>query len=194
MGNLPFARTITLGPDDPVPSNLLNELQDMAIARYVNMTTLVIHAAMAQPDPPIFGVADGGISFVGDAWFFGTQNGASTYDLSAREIVYPVPVPIGNEILSWSLGMRKNSDATRTITAELSRSDPAGSGGSGATVGVAQTNSTNAPGYITIGQSGLTHPVIGPGGYRVKAKSPLTGTNAIVDVSYQLTVVYAMPI
>jgi len=29
MGNLPESRTITLGPDDPVPSALLDELQDM---------------------------------------------------------------------------------------------------------------------------------------------------------------------
>lgn len=32
MGNLPTARTITLVPGDPVPSNLLNELQDIAVA------------------------------------------------------------------------------------------------------------------------------------------------------------------
>jgi hypothetical protein len=31
MANLPYSRTITLGPDDPIPSALLNELQDQAI-------------------------------------------------------------------------------------------------------------------------------------------------------------------
>lgn len=38
MGNLPNSRTITLNPGDPVPSALLNEIQDVLIAGHTTKT------------------------------------------------------------------------------------------------------------------------------------------------------------
>lgn len=32
MGNLPFSRTITIAPGDPIPPSIINELQDVSIA------------------------------------------------------------------------------------------------------------------------------------------------------------------
>lgn len=65
----------------------------------------------------------------------------------------PLVLNLGATITSWSTAWSKISGVTGTISAMLVDCTP---GGGVSTIGAVQTNSANAPGSVTLGQSGLS--------------------------------------
>lgn len=89
-------------------------------------------------------------------------SGASIQDLSRPVLVLstsiannilPLVLPAGIKITGWEVRLQKTS-SSGTITASLN--ETVGSTGAASTIGAAQTNSANNPGFITLGQSGLS--------------------------------------
>jgi fibronectin-binding autotransporter adhesin len=93
----------------------------------------------------------------------------------------PVIVSVGDTITAWSADFVKNSNATVTVTATLLKCV----GISVTTIGVAQTNSANAPGSITLGQSGLSAVVASGESYVILVQSSSGSDDAVT--SYSLT-------
>ncbi len=88
--------------------------------------------------------------FNGGGWNVGT---------SIDVIIYPIKLPVGARLLSWSLAAQKQS-GSGSIVAELYDGTGAGAGRIETQVGATQTNSAANPGAITLGQSGLMHTVL----------------------------------
>lgn len=77
-----------------------------------------------------------------------------TTGAGTNPIVYPVEVPEGWTITTWSIYANKASNGASTIHAELDKID--GTTGTASAVGATSANSTNAPGFITLGVGSLT--------------------------------------
>lgn len=183
MGLLPAARTVTLGPDDPVPSALLNELQDVLIADHATKTHVIsASAASAQQSG-----ADTGATPNGGNWNFIQLN---TTIATALYVYYPVTLPAGSTIRSWALGGTKNTNNTHTMTAELL--EVSLSGGSASIVGVSQTQT--AAGAVALGQSGLAKVLLTSQQYVIRAKSPDSSTANGVDQTGAITVTADPPV
>jgi hypothetical protein len=73
-------------------------------------------------------------------------------------IIYPIPITEGAQITQWKLWCRKTTTGADTITAQFFKYDATSS--TQTQIGVTQTNNANNPGFISLGQSGLTE-VIG---------------------------------
>lgn len=114
---------------------------------------------------------------------------AGTTSATAGKIHYPITLPVGARILSWSLNANKQSNGSCTITAKLFRVSAALTQ---TQIGVDQTNSANAPAFITLGQSGLTE-TIASEQYRVEVGSPSSSTANGVDSVMHLVVTYDRP-
>ena len=126
MGNLPFSRTVTLNPSDPVPSSLLDELQDKIISGSYNDQELIIgHDA--------FVLDSGSGTKTGDEW---TLSGGSGF------IQAPLRLPVGTLVKSGTF-------STRTVTIGVSASVSVmtktyGSGGAYAGISTSSINSSGA--------------------------------------------------
>lgn len=97
-------------------------------------------------------------------------------------LVYPVTVPANATITGWTLYLKKGSNATFTVTAQMRKwvQDTV-------TNFTAQNNAVNAPGYITLGESGVSHAVSSGEQWEVIVSD--SGATSL-DFSYQLEVSY----
>jgi len=185
MGNLPLSRTITLGPDDPIPSDLLNEIQDVLISGDGTNKTIVIPASAASATQS---AGDSGAQPNGGSWNF-QQFGTTT--ATALYVYYPITLPVGVRIKSWSLSLNKQTNNTHDISADCIALSLSGS--LATVIGTAQVNSGNSPGNTTIGEAGIVDAdalVDASHQYVVRVKSPDSQASNGVDQSCALVVTY----
>ncbi len=83
-----------------------------------------------------------------------TTEGRWSFGTSVLPLNYPIRLIAGDRITGWKAYIQKTSNATGTITARLRKLDPAT--GTVTTVGSDQTNSANAPGFVSLSLTGLT--------------------------------------
>lgn len=87
------------------------------------------------------GVSVGGVAVL----FLGTSVGVHTF---------PLILPVGLKITAWSMQFNKTSNATQTLHATLTSND--GTSDVATSIGSTQTNAANNPGFISLGQAGLS--------------------------------------
>jgi len=112
---------------------------------------------------------------------------AGTTGPTAGKVYYPIELPTGHRLLSWSIAINKQTSNAHTMTAKLFRTR--GALFLSLPVGVTQTNAANRPGITTIGQAGLSEVVKGEQ-YWVELGSPGSSTANGVDVAAELTISY----
>lgn len=143
-----------------------------AVRTVAATTTLVIPAQMAVPT---FGVMT-----------LGTGNGSWGFPLSGTgQVVYPIMLPVGKTLLSWSVGGYKQSDASVTMFAFLVDGTGNGIARSNTTLSQ-QFHSENAPGSIAFGGT-VTIPVAAGHSYVVLVEKDGAGN---FDESNDLTITY----
>jgi hypothetical protein len=92
----------------------------------------------------------------------------------------PLEFKVGVTITAWEVRLIKNTDNTKTLSAKLWK------GITPTQVGSTQSNSANAPGFITLGQSGLTDVVATQTAYFIEVVGSGTAGD-IVTHYYQAT-------
>ena len=122
MGNLPNSRSYTLGDNDPVPSPLLDELQDIAIAGSFKARTVNIGGEA-------FCVDEGAPTRLGSLWTFRNNRGIvgnpftvpndPSWDRLACELRMPVGVTIRS--IKWSAHV--HNDTLRIFVTKRSFGD-----------------------------------------------------------------------
>ena len=121
MGNLPNAVTIVLGDNDPVPSSLLNELQEIAVAGNYKPQTLNIGGEA-------FCIDLGAPTRVGSLWTFqvrGINGNPFTVpnDASHNRLAYAIPLPVGTTIRSIKWSAHVHNDTLRIFVGKRSIGD-----------------------------------------------------------------------
>lgn len=101
-------------------------------------------------------------------------------------VYYPVAIPVGCRIKSYSMRVRKQTNAGTTITATLYRNETTGN----TVIGSSQASSANNPGYIGLGQTGLTETVITAASYFLEVASTAVGAG---DEYHELVITYDRP-
>lgn len=100
--------------------------------------------------------------------------------------VFPVPFLVGHKITAWTLYLKKLTDNTNTIAAQLHSWTPSTNSFVDQS---AQTNSGNAPGFITLGQTGLALTIVAGTRYAVSvgmsAGAGTTDEVFFLEVNYQ---------
>src|SRR3954469_10026954 len=94
MGNLPISRTITLTPADPVPSALLDELQDRDIASSGTRKIFIAAAAFCDSGS---GSGAGTAALNNDVWTL----------TNAREVSTSLSLPVGTTITNIRLSVNR---------------------------------------------------------------------------------------
>jgi hypothetical protein len=143
MGNLPTSRTITLGPSDPVPSALLDELQDVVISfgnelqgtKKLSVSQFAFHPMAGTT---ITRDTSGGVSFSG-----------------GQGVVAPVPFLVGWTLTKVTFQFEDSATGPTQLLAKVQSRDDTGavntialsglSAGSGANQSVALTVGSPAP-------------------------------------------------
>ncbi len=86
---------------------------------------------------------------------------AGDWNLNTGYLFYPLPLKVGDRILSWAVQLNKTTGAGVTVSAQLIKL-PIATGVTGESqIGVTQSRSENNPGLIALLQSGLTETVAG---------------------------------
>ncbi|HKQ65972.1 MAG TPA: hypothetical protein VJZ73_13240 [Methylomirabilota bacterium] len=121
MGNLPNSRTITVDNSDPVPSGLLDELQDIAIAGSFAPRTVNIGGEE-------FCIDLGAPTRVGSLWTFQTRgiNGnpfTVPNDASHNRLAHTLELPVGVTVRSISWSAHVHNDTLRTFVTKRSIGD-----------------------------------------------------------------------
>lgn len=99
MGNLPLTRTVTLTPSDPVPSNLLNELQDRAIITSGAQDIFIGADAFSDS-----GVGSGTATLsTANIWTF----------VNDRIIILALMLPVGTTITDLRISANRGSGTTQ---------------------------------------------------------------------------------
>lgn len=121
----------------------------------------------------------------------GWQTAVGGAPFQTDPVTYPVCVPQGMKIKSWSLAVYKASDGTETLEATLYKRTGVGPGVVDTVVGAGQSTSAVSPGAATLGQTGLTQAVAAGESYRVRALS-LDGSanHDVADYFGDLTVTF----
>lgn len=93
MGNLPNSRTITVDDSDPVPSGLLNELQDNIVANSLKLQTMNVGGEDLCVDL-------GAPTRAGSLWTFpiGAVLNATTNPPDER-LLWPIRLPVGMRVV-----------------------------------------------------------------------------------------------
>lgn len=153
---LPTEREHTYGTEEPVRSVDLNAIQDAIIdlhegsdiddieASVLHFTTalqLVIPAMKSTEVTPTHTK-----NVTAHAWI------GWTLASSVNPIAYPVELPVGYTITSWSIFLKKTSSGTQTHTGRLYRTH---SDGTEAAILVGDTNNQNAPGDTFLSENGV---------------------------------------
>lgn len=146
--------------------------------------TIIIGVPSTRADVP--GGGDNGPTFNVSTWNFIS---VGTTNATAGKVYYSITLPIGARLLTWALSVNKQSNGSCTITAKLFRIT---SFLLQTQVGVDQSNSANSPGFLTLGQSGLTETIVAEQ-YRVEVGSPSSSTANGVDFTLQLSVTFDQP-
>ena len=101
---------------------------------------------------------------------------------------FPVPLRVGDKITAWTIYLRKVTDGSNTITAQLHSYDQS----SNTFVDqAAQTTSANNPGAVTLGQTGLSLTLAANVYYFVSVG--MTAGAGTTDTAYYLEVSYQRP-
>lgn len=101
-------------------------------------------------------------------------------------VYYPVAIPVGCRITAYSMRVRKQTNAGTTISATLYRNETTGN----TVIGATQTNSANNPGYVGLGQTGLTETVITAANYFLEVSSTAVGAG---DQYHELVITFDRP-
>ncbi len=133
---LPNTRQLTLNPSDPVPSSLLNALQDCIVGGKYGPSIIQVHPSVVQPQL----ATSIAYNFVGDYAEY-TSGGSA-------KAMFPVSIESGARILSITANLY--GAAVNSITL-VSRPDGAGIPG---TIGTASPTTTAAWSLTTITVAG----------------------------------------
>jgi len=118
MGNLPLSRTITLNPGDPVPSALLNEIQDNIVAGFFGSRTIVMPARQGSPgnSASVWNGSPGAVS---------SGEGVQGQSL---EWWYPFVLPIGATITAVSCRCKDSASPQKIRVSLMESTDGSASG------------------------------------------------------------------
>lgn len=121
MGNLPNSRTINVDDSDPVPSGLLDEIQDNLIAGSFKEQTLNIGGED-------FCIDLGAPTRLGSLWTFRTRgiNGnpfTVPNDASWDRLIAPLPLPVGVRVTSIAWSAHVHNDNLRIVVFKRSIGD-----------------------------------------------------------------------
>lgn len=166
-----------------VPASLPSSVKPVAIdgsgtitAGYSRQQTY--HVASAQP-----GTTAGSNSTI-------TQSSQGVFlqfgSVTTTDDYLPLDLPVGATITSWTVWVNKVT-TSGTVSFTLRATDMTTETGS--TIGVAQTNSANNPGFITLGQSGLSTVTTAGTNYHIRARSG--GTTGGADRVYGWSVTFS---
>lgn len=176
---LPLSRNTNYALGVPVRSVDLNDMQDCIIGGRHGPVELTIGFLELFPPQTATGwVHDG----AGHRWNTNLQ-----FNLFGQ---YPIRLPVGKRLLSWSLRLNKASAATAAFVATLRELDELNFTPF-TTIGAAQSNSAAAPGAITLGQSGLAASITAGRQYMVKIE--LNGSGAVSDFVGSLKITFDHP-
>lgn len=113
----------------------------------------------------------------------GSQPSAAIGTVTNGALNCPLRIRVGTTITAWQIRLLKNTNGAATISANLCRGN---SGGASATrIGVIQSNTANAPGLITLGQSGLTEVAAVNTSYFIEVVG--SGSSGDIALDYQTT-------
>lgn len=115
--------------------------------RYTTAQTKFLPASMSVDDG-IHTKKLGASSFGQAGWTIGA---------STSPITWPIPIEVGCTITGYTIYCRKRTNGSATIAARLwVTTGTNGIEGGGGAMGAGSSSSANAPGYITLSESGLT--------------------------------------
>jgi len=107
-----------------------------------------------------------------------------TISTDTNPIGYTIPIEAGVTITGWTLFVNKTTNGANLITAQLNKVK--GSTGAISVIGLIQTNTANNPGFITMGQAGLSYVAIVGEAYQIS----FIGGGAAGDVLFEVEVNY----
>ncbi len=133
-------------------------------------TTIRIQAAEASANVPHSAATP---SYGGSSWFIGVGDNETIH--------YPIRLPVGSTITSWSLKCYKQTSGATTLDARLWKKTGAGIAAVETQIGATQQNNAAAPTSISLGQSGLTALVSAGDVYFVRCSSDAVGAGDSFD-------------
>lgn len=181
MGNLPVSRTENCVTGAPVNHNLINEIQDVLVALYGTAIQDMHSMALAQP-----GTQAGSTSTITDLGSHAVvlQFGSAT----VADDYLPIRLPVGATLTAWNVWLQK---VTTAGTISFKAYDANATNNAVSQIGATQSNNASNPGFIQLGQSGLSTVIQAGHAYHIAARS--AGNTGGTDFVYAYSVTYLRP-
>lgn len=148
----PATREATATPATPVLSNLINLIQDAIIAIRNGTAPLYADVRITIPSSAGYAIVDGQHPTFSGTAPGGTTDWVTTATGAGKVLAYPISVPVGLKIKSFSLQCEKASAGAVTLNARLYKRTGAGLAAVSTALGAGASNNANAPGQIALAE------------------------------------------
>lgn len=162
-------------------SNTLTQPLTALDLRHSASNTIVLPASLAVDVNPSHVPQTGGASGALNRYLIAA---------SSNRLMWPVPLKNGDRIVAYGVFLDKNTSNANTVTARLFMTD--GETGTESALGAGNSNSANAPNFITLGESGLSIDVDENFQYYL-VFTPGGGVTPANDVVFHAIVSYSRP-